>query len=183
VPGNVTITANARIEPVLPQQRQRLLLVFQLGDEIAAFQVESVERITPMAHLARPPGLPSIVEGFLNLAGTAVPVLRLDRLLQLPMQQPGLYSMLIILKGIGSTPIAMLVDRVSQMLSVPDGALLPVGKHDLFNGCAEAVVPVRDRTIHLLSPVRILLEKERESLSEFQAIAQRRLRDLELKTQ
>jgi len=132
-----------------------------------------------MAELGRPPGLPSPLEGILNLAGTAVPVLRLDHLLQLPEQMPGLYSMLILLKGVCDGRIAMLVDRVSEILSIQESLLLPVGEEHSFNGCAEAAVPVRGQVVHLLSPTRILLEKERESLSGFRTIAQRRLQDWE----
>ena len=129
-----------------------------------------------MAQLARPPGLPSALEGFLNLGGTAVPVLRLDRLLDLPSRNPGLYSKLIILKGVSHGQIAMLVDQVSEIMSVPETTFLPVAKEHSFNACAEAAVPVQGETIHLLSPGRILLEMERRSLSEFQAVEQRSLR-------
>jgi chemotaxis signal transduction protein len=86
---------------------------------------------------------------------------------------------LIVLKGASTGPLAMLVDRVSEVLAVPASALLPVGKEDSFNACVEAVVSVRGQTIHLLSPARILLEKERQTLSEFQTIAQQRLQDWE----
>ena len=130
-----------------------------------------------MAQLARPPGLPSMLEGILNLAGTAAPVVRLDRLLQQPVRPPGLYSMLIVLKGASAGRVALLVDRVSEILSVPESALLPIGDEDSFNACAESTVSVRGEIIHLLSPARILLDKEREALSEFQAMAQQRLRD------
>ena len=163
----------------MPLDRERVLLVFHLAGQLGALPVENVERVVPMAELGRPPGLPSPLEGILNLAGTAVPVLRLDHLLQLPEQRPGLYSMLILLKGVCDGRIAMLVDRVSEILSIPESLLLPVGEEHSFNGCAEAAVPVRGQVAHLLSPTRILLKNERESLSEFQAIAQRRLQDWE----
>jgi purine-binding chemotaxis protein CheW len=151
--------------------------VFQLVGEKAAVPLENVRRIAPMAQLARPPGLPTALEGFLNLGGTAVPVLRLDRLLQLPERSPGLYSKLIILKGASDGQIAILVDQVNEILSVAEATFLPVGKEHSFNACTEAGVPARGEVIHLLSPARILLEMERRSLSEFQAVAQRRLRD------
>ena len=54
-------------------------------------------------------------------------------------------------------------------------ALLPAGEENSFNACAEAVVPVRGQVVHLLSPTRILLEKERDALAGFQAMAQRRI--------
>jgi purine-binding chemotaxis protein CheW len=156
-----------------------VLLVFQLSDRLAAVRLEDVERITPMAELATPPGLPATLEGVLNLAGMAIPVLRLDRLFGLPAQQLGLYSMLIILKVPREGRVAILVARVSEVLPVPENALIPTDQGDSLNGCAEATVTVRDDAVHLLSPARILLAKEREALAEFQAMAQRRLRDWE----
>lgn len=163
----------------MASEPQRVLLVFHLAGQLAAIPVAEVESIAPMAYLTRPPGAPSPVEGILNLAGTAVPVWRLDRLLQLPEQPPGLYSMLILLKGISDCRSAMLVDRVSEVLSVPESALLPVEAKDSFNACAEAEVSVHGQVVHLLSPARILLRQEREALSEFQKMAQRRLQDWE----
>jgi purine-binding chemotaxis protein CheW len=156
---------------------QRALLVFHLAGQLAAVPLENVERIVPMAQLAHPPGMPAPLEGILNLAGTAAPVVRLDRLLQLPAPPPGLYSMLIVLKGVSGGRIALLVDRVIEILSVPGSAFVPVHDEDSFNACAEATVSMRGEIVHLLSPTRILLEKERETLSEFQAMAQQRLQD------
>jgi purine-binding chemotaxis protein CheW len=184
VPENVTVTLDASVPSSDANGHStssvggpRTLLVFQLGDHNAAFPIENVERITPMAQLARPPGLPSLLEGILNLSGAAVPVLRLDRVLQLPAGSPGLYSMLIVLKGICAGPIAMLVDRVSQIVSVPESSVLPVAKQDSFNACAEATVALEDANVNILSPARILLEREQKALAEFQRIAQLRLQE------
>ena len=165
----------------MPPELHRALLVFHLAGQLAALLLENVERIRPMAQLARPPTLPSRLEGILNLAGRSVPVVRLDRLLQLPEQPLGLYSMLIVLKGIPDGRIAVLVDRVSEVLAVPASDLLPVGEEHSFNACVEATVSRQGQTIHLLSPTRILLAKEREIISEFQTITQQRLRDWEPK--
>jgi purine-binding chemotaxis protein CheW len=151
---------------------QRFLLVFHLAGEAAAIPLQDVERIAPMAELSRPPGLPSPLEGILNLAGKAVPVLRLGRLLQIPVVRPGLYSMLIVLKG---GQMALLVDRVSRVLAVPESALVPVGNGESFNACTEATVSFEGEVIHLLSPARILLEKERQSISQFQGMQADRL--------
>jgi purine-binding chemotaxis protein CheW len=144
---------------------------------VAALPLENVETIAPMARLVRPPGLPSPWEGILNLAGKAVPVLRLGRLLALPVGSPGLHSMLIVLKSTADGRIAWLVDRVSEILSVPHTELLPLEEEHSFNACAEATVPIESHVIYVLSPARILLEKERDSISEFQAMAQQRIND------
>ena len=162
---------------------QRALLVFHLAGQLAAIPLRDVESVLPMAHLERPPGIPSAVDGILNLGGSAVPVWRLDRLLQLAAKPSGLYSMLIVLKGAADCRTAMLVDRVREILSVPEAALVPVAAKDSFNGCAEAEVSVREQVVHLLSMPRILLRQEREALSELQAAAQQRLQNWEIANQ
>ena len=159
----------------MPIETDRGILVFQLATHWAALPLEAVERITPMAQVARPPGLPSPLEGVLNLAGAAVPVLRLDRLFGLPAQTLGLYSALIVLRGGAGERIAIVADRASEVISIAETALLPLGKQRVFNDCASATFRRGDAVVHLLSPARLLLEQERRSLAEFQSLAQQRL--------
>ena len=110
----------------------------------------------------------------MNLGGTAVPVLRLDRLFAFPEQDPGLYTPLIVLRR-PEAPISLVVGRVRKIMSFSKKDAMPVGGDDIFNGCLEAELPSRGETIHLLSPDRILLEQERARIAEFQAREQERL--------
>lgn len=158
-----------------PDSSHRTLLILQIADRFVALPAEDAVRIVPMAELACPPGSPSSIEGILNLAGTAIPVLRLDRLFGLPSQKVTAYSMLVILRGPLEAGIAVLADRVREILPVSADAFLPIDRNASFNGCAEATIAGADGTIHLLSPARILVAQERLALSEFQAMAQQRL--------
>ncbi len=158
----------------MPLDSDRAFVVFHCGGTVAALPIETVEQIAPMAELARPPGLPAAMEGILNLGGKAVPVARLDRLLGLPEKAPGLYSMLIVTKA-----VALVVDRVREILRLSGETLLPAGKEDSFNGCVQAVIQAKEELIHVLSAGRILLEKEQEILSEFAQREQGRLREWE----
>jgi purine-binding chemotaxis protein CheW len=160
------------------RQPNGTLLVFHLAGQLCGVSLNWVQEIVPMARLSRPPGLPSIIEGFLNLGGTAVSVLRLDRLFNLGEVVPGLYTPLAILRT-SDGPIALLVDDVSEIVTDSPETRLPIHEKQSFNGCAEAEVTVNGRTIHLLSPERILLEQERRKVTEFQALEQQRLNDLE----
>lgn len=153
----------------------RDLVVFEVSDRLIALPLDAIGRITPMAALATPPGLPSNLEGVLDLAGEAIPVLRLDRLLQLPPQRLGLYSALVVVNGIALDRVALLVDRVSGTLSISEDRVLPLEDRDTLNGCSQATVRVQSETAHVLSPSRILLAQEKDALAEFQAIAQSRL--------
>jgi purine-binding chemotaxis protein CheW len=172
-PSSAVASGALIVEP----HSQIVLLIFRLADRLAAFRVEDVERITPMAELARPPGLPSALEGILNLAGVAIPVFRLDRLFGLPAQRMGLYSILIVLRSRREGRLAILADQVNEIVQVSPDALRHIDRVDAFNGCAEAIITLRDDAVHVLSRDRIILAKERETLLEFQALAQRRLAD------
>src|ERR1700722_7613781 len=162
---------------VLTFESERVLLVFSVGKQLAALPLENVQRIAPMAQLARPPGLPSPLEGILNLRGPAVPVLRRARLLRLPVQETGLYSMLIVLKGHVDGAFALLVERTSEVRSVPLGDFLPVDRADSLNACAEASFVLRGECVTLLSPRRLLLEKETQADGELGKLARRRIEE------
>lgn len=79
------------------EEPRHSLLIFRTSGLDCAFPLKTVREIVPMARLSVPPGLPSGLAGFLNLRGTAVPIVRLDRLFDLPEQLPGLHTPMIVL--------------------------------------------------------------------------------------
>ena len=157
----------------------RRLLVFHLGGQAYALDLAEVREVVFMAALSRPPGLPAVLEGFLNLAGSVVPVVRLDRLFRLPERPPGMFTTLLLLRG-SDRHVALMVDRVSAIVAVPDDDVVPVRENQAFNDCAEGVARVRDRAVLVLAAGRILLEKEAQAFAEFESIERERLGALEL---
>jgi purine-binding chemotaxis protein CheW len=155
-------------------------LVFRLPGHACAVSLILVQEVVPMAELSRPPGLPPVVEGFLNLGGSAVPVLRPDRLLGLPEVAVGLYTPLIVLRQ-GRGSLALLVETVEVIGPATERLPLPTGAEGgySFNDCAEGQVVVGKKNAVVLSVERLLLEKERQCLAHLQAIEQERLRRLE----
>jgi purine-binding chemotaxis protein CheW len=156
------------------------VLVFQLGGERCAIRTDEVQEIVPMASLARPPGLPSILEGFLNLRGAATPVVRLDRLFGMPDSAPGLYTPLIILRG-RPDPLALLAERVDGVVAAPESGVAAVRPGHCLNDSTEADIWLEPDSapIHLLSRQRLLLGQEQSRIAELRAVAQRRLQQLE----
>lgn len=130
-----------------------------------------------MASLASPPGLPGVVAGFLNLRGNAVPIVRLDRLFGLPAWDPSLYSPLIILRT--ERPLGILVDSVKEVALPGDETSVGLGSASVFNDCVSAEVDVNGARVSILNPKRILVEQELQAISEFQTMAQQRLRELQ----
>ena len=158
---------------------QRTLLMFHLAGQADGIPRQNVQDVVPMARLSRPPSLPAVLTGFLNLAGTAIPVLRLDRLFATAELPAGLYTPLIVLRHPDSQ-LALLVERVSRIITVTADKLLPLPDNHSFNDCVEGMATVDDHVMLLLSPERLLLEKEQQCLAEFQDREQTRLRELEV---
>jgi len=155
---------------------QRQLVVFSLAETFCALDLGKVREILPTAELSAPPGMPDLLAGFLNLGGTAVPVLRLGRLFQMPVKEPGLYEHLILLRD--SRPLALLVDRVDEVRTCSEDALRPVGEKNSFNDCVQSQFTHKDRTIHVLALDRLLLKEEEARLTELRDLEQKRLREL-----
>ncbi len=152
----------------------RVLVLRVSGGLLCALDLEAVAEIVPLAELARAPAQPVLLEGFLNLRGRAVPVVRLDRLFGLEPSPPGLYTPLIVLRG---QPIAFLADAALEVASVKDWE--PVEASGSLNGCAAARFEWGERPVYLLSSERLLLEEERRRVADLQAEMQRRLSALE----
>ena len=175
--GAIQRTAPSRGEARTPR-RATSFLVFRLPEADCALPLTALREIVPMASLSRPPGMPSLLEGFLNLGGTAVPVVRLDRLFDLPDLVLGLYTPLLILRA-AEDRVALLVESVCGIVAVSSDDIRAGYDGGSFNDCVEGEITVGGRIVHVLSPERLLLEKERQCLAEMQAVEQDRLRDLE----
>lgn len=157
---------------------ERPLLAFCVCGHSCALPLGSVREVVAYAELSRPPGLPRTLDGFLNMGGTAVAVLRLDRLFDFQPTPPSLYTALILLRADGF-PTALVVDSVSGILYPPAEAFAPLADHSSFNQCAEAEILLPDGPVHLLDAKRLLLEQERKAIAELQMRAQTYLDELE----
>lgn len=153
------------------------LVVFDIGGRNCAVPAAVVREVVHYAELARPPGMPKVLEGFLNYAGEVLPVVRLDRLFDLGGRTPGVYSPMLVLRPAYGR-LVMLVDSVRAVTAVARSALLPVEDSAAFNGCLLAEVTVREETVHVLAPERILLEQERRRMDELRGMVEQRLADL-----
>lgn len=156
------------------------LLVAIAGTE-CALPREAVREILPLPRLWRPPGAPGALAGFLNLAGSAVPVVDLAVLFGLGQpattdittNRAALYRHLILLKS--ESPQALLVDRVADVVRVEPDQVRTVADDATLNGCVAAEIRVAERLVHGLAIDRILLAEERDRLAAQTRDAQARL--------
>jgi purine-binding chemotaxis protein CheW len=157
----------------VPGERTCTLLIFNSSGLGCAFPLDTVREIVPMAQLSSPPGLPSGLAGFLDLRGTAVPIVRLDRLFDLPEQQPGLHTPMIVLRGVLG-PIGILVNSVRGIVQVPSTQLLNIPEDRTFQSCATGGMRLAGDLIHVLSPAALLQANEVRLLADYAAMSQAR---------
>lgn len=145
-----------------------------IGGQPCALPSERILRLVHFTDLATPPGLPPSIGGFLNFRGTAVPVLHTALMFALPEPPAHLYTPIILLQG-DSHPLGLIVDSLGRSLRVDDDSRRPVTRKHCFNECVEAEIETPEGTLHLLSIERLLLEEERQRVTQLQAAAQERL--------
>lgn len=141
-------------------------VLFRIGAEAFALPVAAVSEVLPLPELSTPPGVPDAAAGFLEFAGTIIPVLRTGRLLDLECGEPGLYAHILLLRGDGPG-LALLVDRVTSVRAVPIDDQRPVGDDQTFRGCVVGEITDTGRPAHILSVERLILEGERRKIAAF----------------
>ncbi|MGQ9366930.1 chemotaxis protein CheW [Azospirillum sp. ST 5-10] len=149
-------------------------VVFSVADRSLALPGDAVRRVLPMPRLETLPAMPPVLAGVMVLAGAAVPVLRLDVLFGLERREPGLYTPLLLLDRPDGA-LALMVDRVVEVVTVPQGGLVPVDASASFNRCVRATWVRRGEAVHLLAPDELLSAAEEARLRDLRAIAEERL--------
>lgn len=153
------------------------VVIFRLDGQLFAIPVSEVREVVPYAWLGRPPLMPSFVQGVLNLAGVAVPVLRLDNLLGLPPSTIGLDASILIMKT-SAEPLGLLVEHVEGVRPGAEFQFNPVDDRQSFQGCLGGQLHGPQGDIHLISWQKVLMEEESRRLDHFRQSAQARLAEM-----
>lgn len=152
------------------------IVMFRLAGQGFGLRVDDVREVVPLAWLDRPPHLPAMVEGILNLGGQAVPILRLDRLMGMEVGRYGMDASILIMRPRSeSGMLGLLVEHVDGVREVGDFTAMDLPAGQSFNDCLAEVLERDGRSVNLLAWDRILLQQERAALDEFQARTQQRL--------
>lgn len=147
---------------------------FHLADQVFAIDARYVAEVLPNAWLARPPGLPAMVAGLLDLGGEAVTVLRGDLLLDLPRQRFGLDASILVFKGT-KPRVGLLTGRVESVCELGGLAVRVVAAEHSFRGSVRGQVTVGGVDITVLDWPSLLDAEEQARLDEFTARAAERL--------
>jgi purine-binding chemotaxis protein CheW len=141
------------------------IVVFELGSELYGMDIAAVESIIKMQTITRLPHSPEFVEGVTNLRGKVLPIIDLRRRFGLPPQESNKNSRIIVI-SVNRTEVGMIVDGVSEVLTVPDQAVEPAPAiaatvNSVF---ITGIAKIDERLVILLDLERVLSTREQESL-------------------
>jgi purine-binding chemotaxis protein CheW len=151
---------------------RRDLIAFTVSGRSLAMPVNDVRRALPLPRLAAPVGAPPYLEGFFDLHGSEVAVLRADRLFDLGEETLGIYSPLLLLAR-QDQAVALHVASVQGIAKTAD--VKPVGKDETFNSCVVGRFDHLGRSTYLLAADQILLVEERARILAHRSALRRRL--------
>lgn len=99
-------------------------LIYKAGDEHYGIEIKYVTEIINITQITKVPGLPDYFKGIINLRGSIIPVI--DVRLRFNIDEVE-YSerTCVIIANIDEMDIGLIVDSVSEVLTIPDHNILP----------------------------------------------------------
>ncbi len=144
--------------------RARELIAFRIGAQEFCVDIMSVREIRGWTPATPLPQSPSFVRGVVNLRGAVLPIVDLAARLGFPQAEPTARHVIIVAQ-IGSQVVGLLVDAVSDILTVTDDLLQPTPDvaSDLAKTFVRGVLAIEQRMISLIALDHVLPELQAEA--------------------
>ncbi|MEF2074776.1 chemotaxis protein CheW [Consotaella aegiceratis] len=138
----------------------RELVAFRIGEQEFCVDIMSVREIRGFAAATPLPHAPHYVNGVINLRGTVLPIVDLAARLGFGATQPTARSVTIVV-AVGGQVVGLLVDGVSDILTVTDDLLQPTPdvSSDLARSFVQGVMAFEGRMISLIAVDNVLPPK------------------------
>ncbi len=103
------------------QEVKRQVVVFTVGDEFYAFDIDWVREIIVMQKIQQTPNAPDDVEGVIDLRGHVIPVINLPRRLGRCRRQDSNERILVL--DFDGWEVGLIVDQVEAVKFIDDGSV------------------------------------------------------------
>jgi purine-binding chemotaxis protein CheW len=151
----MTALAAARRDTLPAAGGELQLLTFKLDDQEYALNIANVVQVVRMVAVTRAPKAPVYVEGMINLRGRVIPVVNIRQRCGLLDRPYDLNTQLLIARA-GSRLMALMVDVVSEVLTIPANCIEPPDQIGADMEHMLAVGKLGDRLILILEPRTLL---------------------------
>ena len=145
---------------------EKQLVVFELANELFGVDIGAVESIIKMQAITRVPQSPEFVEGVINLRGKVLPVIDLRLRFGLPAVELTKSNRIMVVSMDGSE-VGMIVDGVSEVLSISDSDVepTPAMTSTVNSTFIVGIAKIDTRLVILLDLKKILSLEERASMA------------------
>jgi len=146
-----TLTQDNR-DRAAPGENTHQFITFTLGDEEYGIDIMVVREIKGWTNTTMIPNAPSHVRGVINLRGVIVPIFDLRARFGMGMTTPT-NTHVVIIVATGTRTIGLLVDTVSDIISVDPAAIRPIPEMGLptDDRFLSGLVALDDRMVTLVS--------------------------------
>jgi purine-binding chemotaxis protein CheW len=143
------------------------IVVFEVGMEQFGVGISSVESIIKIQPITKLPHTQDFVEGVTNLRGKVLPILNLRKRFGLAAREMDKNSRIIVV-SLDQTEVGLIVDEVSEVLTVPEGAVEPAPALTISvdSNFITGIAKLDRRLIILLDLRKVLSAQEVEHLAQ-----------------
>ena len=149
---------------------ERQLVIFNLATEYYGVDISAVEGIIKMQAITVVPHAPPFVEGVTNLRGKVLPVLDLRKRFGLNVSAETRDSRIVTVDMAG-LKVGMVVDGVSEVLTVSEGSIEPPPPMVLSidSTFITGIAKLEDKLVIMLDLAKVLSVEEKSSLQPLAA--------------
>jgi purine-binding chemotaxis protein CheW len=103
---------------------ENMYLTFELQEEEYAVNIAYVTEIVGMQRISEVPDVPEFIKGVINLRGKVIPLMDMRLRFGMPWREYSERTTIIVLE-MEDVPTGLVVDRVTDVLSIPPGSIAP----------------------------------------------------------
>ncbi|OQA14377.1 MAG: Chemotaxis protein CheW [bacterium ADurb.Bin363] len=142
-------------------------LTFTLGNESFGIEILFVTEIIGLQQITEVPDLPEYVRGIINLRGKIIPVMDMRRRFKKEIREYDERTCIIVV-DIGEISIGLIVDRVSEVVDIPEENVSepPKVNKNSQNKYVKGIGKIEDSVKLILDCEKLLSEDEIETVSE-----------------
>ncbi|MBO0140250.1 chemotaxis protein CheW [Agrobacterium sp. Ap1] len=148
-------------------QGARELIAFRIGDQEFCVNIMSVREIRGWTQATPMPHAPAYVRGVINLRGAVLPIIDMSARLGMKETEPTQRHVIIVAQ-VKSKVVGLLVEAVSDILTITDDNIQPVPEvsSDLEKQYARGILAIDKRMICLIELEALFPEKAHDKESE-----------------
>ncbi|MBU4434401.1 MAG: chemotaxis protein CheW [bacterium] len=148
-------------QAIVTHGERRELISFRVGEQEYCVNIMAVREIRGWSPATSLPQSPSYMRGVINLRGAVLPIMDLASRIGMPMVEPTVRSVFIVVQA-GDRTVGLLVDAVSDILSITDDLVQPTPDVacDAVRSFVRGIISIEGRMISEISLERLLPERE-----------------------